>query len=105
MNFINQLTIRARHICSDLELSNVLWSASLYPKDELMKFKKSKDVDGRVADLSDTIVITKILLQIKVETKPGLGHFEASINYDVKSDSFEIRVRHFYARGVRFSYK
>jgi hypothetical protein len=87
------LTESQRDICADLHLERIQWAAKLVPSEGLLRFHKNADIDGFVADLSAHTVVTQEVYQLKISTMPGGGLFEVSMKYDVKDDSFTVRVR------------
>lgn len=58
----------------------------------LVKFQKTKDKDGFVAELSATTEVESELYQVKLRTKPGGALFEASITHNIKSNTFSTKV-------------
>lgn len=87
------MTESQRDVCADLHLERIQWAAKLIPSEGLLRFQKNADIDGFVADMSAHTVVTQEVYQLKVSTMPGGGLFEVSMKYDVKDDSFTIRVR------------
>ena len=53
--------------------------------DHVLKFKQSKDNDGRIVDFSDNTKSELQYFQLKFETIPGEGRFEATVSIDVKT--------------------
>jgi hypothetical protein len=74
-------------------VERIQWAAKLVPSEGLLRFYKNADIDGFVADLSAHTVVTQEVYQLKVSTMPGGGLFEVSIKYDIRDDSFTVRVR------------
>lgn len=59
----------------------------------LLKFKKNRDMDGFMPDLTDETSVSEVVYQVTVTTSPGLGRFEASLTYSIKLDTFSVKVR------------
>ncbi|CAG7725265.1 unnamed protein product, partial [Allacma fusca] len=87
-NLANQTTL-----CAPLTLKQVLWAANLFPSEELLHFKRTADADGFLPDLSDKTAISKSTLQLKLETLPGLGRFEVSLQHDLFTNSFQFNMQ------------
>lgn len=60
-----------------------------------MQFKKNADMDGFIPDMSGRTEVTQDIYQIKVQTDPGGGLYEASLKHNFKDGSFFVRVRIF----------
>ncbi|XP_013402395.1 uncharacterized protein LOC106168020 [Lingula anatina] len=86
---LNSIIEPQSHLCHELELGNVSQIVRYSgPSETLLKFKQSADNDGRLPDLSDNIAMSEILYQINLSTKPGNGHFEATVHHAVQSGNF-----------------
>ncbi|KAK0087881.1 hypothetical protein PV325_013870 [Microctonus aethiopoides] len=92
INFLNSYTEEHRNICHVLHLGQIIWSAKLIPTKGLLTFKKSGDLDGFMGDFSAKTAFSHETYQIKVKTQPGEGLFEASIEYDVTKNIFNIKI-------------
>lgn len=62
------------------------------PNENLLRYKKTLDVDGFVADLSAKIDIREDAYQIKAMMVPGNGLFEASVTHELIIDSFKLKI-------------
>ena len=87
---INTMTSKQRTLCDHLKLTEITDAVTYTPNDKLLKFKFSKDVDGRVPDLSGTTNINEVFYQITVSLAPGNGLFEATIRHHITDDSFHV---------------
>jgi hypothetical protein len=87
---INEYIQIRRDICSPLKLYTVTKALQFLPEKSLLLFKRSKDEDGRYADMSDDTRVSDQLLQIWVHTLPGNGLFEATLHYDMRTRSFTL---------------
>ncbi|XP_074658226.1 uncharacterized protein LOC141911152 [Tubulanus polymorphus] len=90
---INSMTESFRDQCEQLRVTEIARSVTFSPNEQVLKFKKSADTDGRVADLTDDTKNDVVLYQVTLVTKPGDGHFEATIRYSVKRDEFSVNRR------------
>ena len=90
---INFLTETERTLCETIQVENITSANMFIPNDHLLRFKKSKDHDGRVADLSDTMATSEVLYQISVITTPGGATFEATVKVDLRSERFLVNER------------
>ena len=87
---LNDLTEPHRNLCAKLKLDKVLHAQMLLPERNLLQFKKSKDADGRNADMSDGTKISDITYQITLYTLPGRGLFEVTITNSVDTNTFNV---------------
>lgn len=95
VDLINEYTKKERHLCYELELANITWAGTLEYRQNLLKFKTNRDVDGYLADLSATTSkSTKHLYQIQVLTIPGNSIFEASLTHNSLTDQFSVDMAH-----------
>ncbi|XP_046393136.1 uncharacterized protein LOC124161034 [Ischnura elegans] len=92
VDYINKLTEGHRTRCHPLKTAKLVWAAKLLPGGGLLHFRKNADTDGFVPDLSAQTEVTQEIYQVKVETQPGAGRFEASLQYDVRENSFTVKV-------------
>ncbi len=60
----------------------------LVPDKSLLRYKKSRDLDGFTPDLSGSVRVSFALYQLRLRTTPGDALYEATISYDgrVKHD-------------------
>ncbi|XP_045201848.2 uncharacterized protein LOC123555243 [Mercenaria mercenaria] len=75
---INDILRGFTSLCHLLSLRNIFKSVSFETDRHVLRFKKSRDVDGRVPDLSDTLLPEIVHYQITFETVPGNAVFEAT---------------------------
>lgn len=95
VDHINEHTKSDRHLCHELQLANVTWAGTLEYRQNLLKFKTNRDLDGYLADLSATTSKSPIhLYQIQLFTLPGNSLFEASLTYNSFTDQFSIDMAH-----------
>ena len=80
-------------LCAILSIKQIHWATKMVPNKSVMKFKGALDNDGFVPDLTGNVHVTKETYQLKVKTSPGDGIFEFSVNYDVNSESYKLKVR------------
>ncbi|KAH3733495.1 hypothetical protein DPMN_039924 [Dreissena polymorpha] len=81
----NKMLANFSHLCHKLILQQVITAVQLISNDHVLKFKQSKDNDGRIADFSDNTKSELQYFQLKFETMPGEGRFEATVSIDVKT--------------------
>lgn len=90
---INIYTSEDRRLCHILSLSNITWAGKLQPRKTLLKFKRNRDLDGYIADLSSTSTkIIKELYQLQVHVQPGDSVFEASLTHNLFTDQFIVNI-------------
>lgn len=95
VDLINEYTKEERHLCHDLQLANITWAGTLQYRQNLLKFKTNRDLDGYIADLSATsLKSTKNLYQLQIYTLPGYSLFEASLTHDSLTDQFSLELAH-----------
>ncbi|GAB0091979.1 uncharacterized protein DMENIID0001_069050 [Sergentomyia squamirostris] len=92
VDMINQFTLEHRNLCSLLTLSEINWAAKLAPHDNLLRFKKNKDFDGFLADLTSTTQVFTEMYQVKLTTVPGKAIYEASVTYDLTMHTFSVKM-------------
>ena len=80
---LNEITKSKRDDCHELKLKNVSSAVTFEPNPrDVLKFKQSSDVHGRVADLSDDMSASgEVWYQVTIETAPNRGKFEATVKY------------------------
>lgn len=92
---INEFTKDERTICHALQLANVTWAGTLQYRQNLLKFKTNRDLDGYLADLTaPSMESTEHLYQLQLYTVPGSALFEASLTHNLLADQFAIDIRH-----------
>lgn len=89
---INKFTEDYRHLCHELNLAEVKWSAKLIPQQNLLRFKSNKDTDGFIADLSANTKITNDMYQLKLIANPSKAIYEASVLYDFTANEFRVKL-------------
>ncbi|XP_059173474.1 uncharacterized protein LOC131954013 [Physella acuta] len=87
---INNLTSPFRPECHKLMLHNVTLATKLEPHEDFVRFRKSVDIHGRVADFSAASTNKVVLYQITFYTRPGQGQFEVTVNHVQTSDRMEV---------------
>lgn len=92
VHYINTYTAPHRSICHQLALTQLLWAGKLLPTKGLLRFKKNRDMDGFMPDLTDETSVSEVVYQVTVTTSPGLGRFEASLTYSIKLDTFSVKM-------------
>ncbi|CAH1780946.1 unnamed protein product [Owenia fusiformis] len=90
VNKINNITEQQRSECNKLYLRRIVNAVMLKLNDNVLKFKKSADYDGRIPDFSDDLTSGHILYQVTIVTMPGDGHFESTIMHSKYDDSFKM---------------
>lgn len=81
---INLETERERSLCAILTLKKIEIALIYKPNKDLLNFKRSKDADGFVADLSGKTEYQDEYYQLNVRTTPGDALYEASITWNTK---------------------
>lgn len=90
---INLYTSEERHLCHILKLSRIVWAGLLQPRQRLLQFKKNRDFDGFLPELSSTITkSTTELYQLKIHVEPGNAIFEASLTHNLFIDQFSVKI-------------
>ncbi|XP_013417413.1 uncharacterized protein LOC106178672 [Lingula anatina] len=88
---LNSIIESQSHVCHKLELGNVSRIVRYSGANEaILQFRESADRDGRLPDFSDNMAMSEILYQINLSTKPGNGHFEATVHHAVQSGNFTV---------------
>jgi hypothetical protein len=54
----------------------------------MLGFKKTIDLDGFKADLSDDTAVINVVVQIWTYTQPGDGLFEVTVNHNLQKNTF-----------------
>ncbi|KAK2160235.1 hypothetical protein LSH36_137g00020 [Paralvinella palmiformis] len=79
VNAINEILNVSTDRCAPLSLGRILEAARLTPQKSVLKFRYSKDHDGRIPDLSGYDKTSEVYYQVTLETLPGGARFEATI--------------------------
>ena len=93
VRLINELTGIKRHLCRSLALDYVTSAVRYSPSDRILRYRGSKDDDGRIADLSGSMSVTNVLYQLMLVMSPGGGVFEATVKHDVNRNQFSANVK------------
>ena len=88
LKLINKSLKKFKKQCYELKLRKIKRAISFTTNDDVLKYRGSKDYDGRVPDLTDHLQPKKILYQITFETTPGLGLFEATVSRNLETNVF-----------------
>lgn len=81
----NSRLIDYTDICHKLNLKKIIKAIKLLANNNVLKFKQSKDIHGRIPDLTDKMKASRTYYQITIETKPGGGIFEYTASTDNES--------------------
>ncbi|XP_042204483.1 uncharacterized protein LOC121854141 isoform X2 [Homarus americanus] len=92
VHYINTYTAPQRSLCHELIIHKITWAGKLLPTKGLLSFKKNADVDGFVPDMTDETQVTEVVYQVHVLTVPGQAHFEASLSYNIRQDTFSVKI-------------
>ncbi|CAL4075692.1 unnamed protein product, partial [Meganyctiphanes norvegica] len=92
LHYINSYTAPRRSLCHELELHKVNWASKLLPNKGVLSYKRNADVDGFVPDLSDSTAVSEVVYQVHIVTTPGNAHFEASLTYNIRLDTFSLKM-------------
>lgn len=87
---LNSFTKPERKLCARLRLAGVESSQRLVPHSSLLKYKNVKDVDGFVPDLAGATKAAFAHYQIKFKTAPGNAIYEATVKYDMRSNTVTV---------------
>ena len=80
---INNLTESQRNQCAKLTVGKIMNAVVYSYNPTILKHKRSKDIHGRVADLSDKMDNTQSLYQVTLQAEPSKGQFEVTVTrYD-----------------------
>lgn len=90
LKVMNGLTSELRSDCRILQLVNVTNALRLRANQQVLKFKRSSDVDGRYADLSDQMAEKEYLIQVTFRVTPGDGLFEATVKHNVALATYAV---------------
>ena len=87
LSSINSITSENRDVCDQLSLKRIIAAAKYYPSEQILKFKGSSDVHGRVPDFTDNMAAADELYQVTIETSPGGAKFEATVKRTFQTKS------------------
>ena len=87
---INSLMEKHRDKCAFLTLSRISKSVKYSANSNVLKYKKSSDVDGRVADLSGSIKIDEDFYQVTFSTAPGDGLYEVTVKHSLNTSDITL---------------
>ncbi|XP_071085366.1 uncharacterized protein [Haliotis cracherodii] len=90
VDYINSYTESQRVQCAYLRLRTVTRSVKISTNSNVLKFKKSFDYDGRVADLSGKMKTDEDFYQVTFITEPGNGNFEVTLKHSLNSSEIII---------------
>ena len=76
---INEILKVSTDKCASLSLGRILYATRLTPQKSVLKFRYSRDWDGRVPDLSGRDQSSEVYYQVTLETVPGDARFEATV--------------------------
>ena len=66
------------------------WLYWYYSFFQVLKFTNSKDADNRVANFSQQMLLDTVHYQLTFETYPNSGLYEASVQVDIRKESFQV---------------
>ena len=78
---LNNETERVRDLCAALSLGAVESARRLVPHADVLRYKKAKDADGFLPDLSGKGTVSLAQYQLRVRTQPGNALYEATIPF------------------------
>ncbi|ESP05359.1 hypothetical protein LOTGIDRAFT_181204 [Lottia gigantea] len=87
---INKWIQTASNQCHFLRISKITRSKQYHANSRMLKFKKSADNHGRIADLSSKTTYDETFYQITFITEPGSGLFEVTVRHNLKSNEMTI---------------
>ena len=103
LKVINNMNIGQRGVCAKLAIGS-LRSAQIYaPNTNMMRFKQSADVDGYVADLSDTMKVREVHYLITLDTLPGHAIYEATVKFNAITATYSLNA-HEISRTNRYGH-
>ncbi|WAR27881.1 hypothetical protein MAR_013585 [Mya arenaria] len=85
VNMFNEMIGEYSIMCHKLDLKHITRAIKLESNENVLKFKESKDIDGRIADMSAKTKPLQAFYQITMETTPGNGLFEVTSSVDLQS--------------------
>ncbi|XP_069166443.1 uncharacterized protein [Procambarus clarkii] len=92
VHYINTYTAPHRSLCHELTIHKVTWAGKLLPTKGLLAYKKNADTDGFVPDLTDETAVSEVVYQVHLHTAPGHAHYEASLAYNIRLDTFSLKI-------------
>ena len=87
---VNKLTKGKRDLCEKLTLHAINRAEKNAPRNDLLKFKKSKTEDEFVALLGDEMNAAEVFYQIQVTTKPSMALYESTVKHSVSEDTYTV---------------
>ena len=91
VEFLNHLTEVARNKCEILSLDRVVSLSVFTPRKDVLKYMKSIDRHGDIADMSDTMSVIFEFFQIDLFTNPGQGRFQVTVKHSLSPDKLSVR--------------
>lgn len=83
---INAETARERKLCSKLQLDKIEIALVYKLNNDFINFKKSKDIDGMIPDLTGNTSLSTEYYQVTIRTMPGNALYEASIAWNTTAN-------------------
>lgn len=90
INFINDMLSKVKGQCQILEVKSMSQVLQIEVNKEMLKFKKSMDIHGDKPDLSDPMTSDYEYFQITLETTPGGGLFEATVEHSLLTNDMKV---------------
>lgn len=84
VDHVNNLTLSdplGLNLCSRLQLHEILAAYQKLPNVKVAQFLGSKDIHGRKPKFSRSARVDECLYQVQLQTVPGNGLYEASVNF------------------------
>ncbi|XP_060807910.1 uncharacterized protein LOC106138239 [Amyelois transitella] len=92
VDYINELTKPVRSKCMLRTLSSVTWVKQMEANKKLRSFVKGLTAEGYLGRFSKDPVVPPVeTYQVKLTLSPGVGKFEATMTYTVKTEKFFIQ--------------
>lgn len=88
VDYINNILEIQKDKCAKLDVYIIKEALEIQQQKEVLRFKQSKDVDGRESDFSDHTKVTLSVYQITLVTIPGKGMFQTTINYNLETKNY-----------------
>lgn len=90
LSYIRTLLLPVKHLCAELSLKKIIYAYLVTPNEKVLKFTNSKDADNRVANFSQQMLLDTVHYQLTFETYPNGGLYEASVQVDIRKESFQV---------------
>lgn len=74
-------------LCNNLQLKSITSASKMEHNHQVLKFKKSSDEHGRIADLSDDMEAQDVHVKVEFSTLPNNGKYEATVKYNLITKS------------------